>query len=60
MDRVWTFLKGLLGWRKDESAEQHPHVRLGQGDYTKDIWLDGHRWTWCDTNRRWINKKDHW
>jgi len=47
MERLWRFIRALLGWRTDETAEQHPHLRLGPGgDYTQDVWLDGHRWRW--------------
>ena len=54
--RLW---KWLLGWRKEESAEQHPHIRIGQGEYTKDIWLDNNHWK-QDHKNKWHYKDHNW
>lgn len=65
MDRVWRFLKGLLGRRKDAPSQPDPQLiaKIGPGgEYTNEIWLDGHRWQWDRKVKKWVNAnyKEQW
>ena len=63
MDRIWRFLKGLLGRRTDASAKPDPQLvaKFGPGgDYVDELWLDGHRWHYDNTNKKWVNKLEQW
>jgi hypothetical protein len=63
MDRIWRFLKGLLGRRTDASAKPDPQLvaKFGPGgDYSEELWLDGHRWQYDNTNKKWVNKLEQW
>lgn len=65
MDRVWKFLKGLLGRRMEVSSQPDPQLiaKIGPGgDFIEEVWLDGHRWQWDFKVKKWVNAdyKDEW
>lgn len=64
MDRLWKFLKGLLGRRTDAAVKPDPQLiaKFGNGDYVTEVWLDGHRWQYDQTVCKWVNTnhKEQW
>lgn len=65
MDRVWTFLKGLLGRRMEASSQSDPQpiAKIGPGgDFIEEVWLDGHRWEFDRNIKKWVNAnyKEEW
>lgn len=65
MDRLWKFLKGLLGRRTDAAVKPDPQLiaKFGPGnEYLSEVWLDGHRWQWDFTVKKWVNAnyKERW